>query len=65
LILIAHERAIHNTTDFWYSPNTRRSASDISPTVANASAAPQITGIRLAPDDVDQLHSLPQFLNRL
>src|SRR5580704_3219309 len=38
------------TTVSWYSPKTRRIASDISPTVAKASTAARIHGIKLAPD---------------
>src|SRR6202051_1983837 len=38
------------TTASLYSPNTRRIASEISPTVAQASTAARIRGITLAPE---------------
>ena len=37
------------TTDSWYSPKARRRASEISPTVAYASTAARMAGIRFSP----------------
>src|SRR6266851_2247487 len=42
-------RWIHRTTDSVYSPKTRRRASEISPTVASASTAAVMAGIRFSP----------------
>ena len=40
--------ACYTTTDSWYSPNARRNASEISPTVTRASTAARIAGIKFS-----------------